>query len=111
MYKEHQGAECINVTVTDNNAFENSITISASVKDSQTLVTIGNLSCHNEANILLEGVGADIPKKAKAVMLYHNDMCAHNTFEEPEKVIPVEIELDLTKVITIPKTAILAIRF
>ena len=111
MYKEHQGAEGINVTVTDNDAFENSITVSASVKEGKTLVTMGNLSCSEDTEIILEGVGENIPKLAKAVMLYHEDMCAHNTFEQPDKVTPKEIELDLTKPITIPKTAILAIRF
>lgn len=111
MYKEHQGAEGINVTVTDNDEFENSITVSASVKDGKTLVTIGNLSCREDAEITLAGVGADIPKTAKAVMLYHEDMCAHNTFEQPDNVTPKEMELDPTKPIIIPKTAILAIRF
>ena len=38
-------------------------------------------------------------------------MHAHNTFEEPEKVTPVTITLDLTKPVTIPKTAILSVRF
>jgi len=111
MYKEHQGAEGINVTVTDNDEFEKSVTVSASVKDGKTLVTIGNLSCHEDAEIALVAVGADIPKTAKAMMLYKEDMCAHNTFELPDNVTPKEIELDPTKSITIPKTAILAIRF
>ena len=111
MYKEHQGAEGINVTVTDNDEFENSITVSASVKDGKTLVTIGNLSCRENAEISLEGVGADIPKTAKAVMLYHEDMCAHNTFDRPYNVTPKEIEVDPTKSIIIPRNAILAIRF
>ena len=111
MYKEHQGAEGINLTVTDNDAFENSITVSASVKDGKTLVTIGNLSCQEDAEITLKGIGANIPQTAKTVMLYHEDMCAHNTFEQPDKVTPKVIELDPTKPITIPKTAILAVRF
>lgn len=111
MYKEHQGAECINVIVTNNDEFDQSITVSASVKDDKTLITIGNLSCSDDAEIMLEGVGADIPQNAKAVMMYNEDMHAHNTFDTPDMVIPNEIELDLKKAITIPKTAILAIRF
>lgn len=111
MYKEHQGAEGINVTVTDNDEFEKSITVSASVKDGKTLVTIGNLSCREDVEITLVAVGADIPKTAEALMLYHEDMCAHNTFDKPDNVTPEKIELDPTKPIIIPKTAILAISF
>lgn len=111
MYKEHQGAEAIEVTVTENEVFENAITVSASVKDNKTLITIGNLSCTEDAQLLLESVGTEIPTTAKATLLYHEDMHAHNTFEEPEKVIPVSLELDLTKPITLPKTAILSISF
>lgn len=111
MYKEHQGAECINVTVTDNDEFENSITVSASVKDNKTLITIGNLSCTEDSEIVLESVGMDIPKTAEATLLYADDMHAHNTFESPENVIPVKTEVDISKPIIIPKTGILAIRF
>ena len=111
MYREHQGAQAIAVTVTDNDTFEKSISVSASVKDGKTLVTIGNLSCVEDAQLLLSGVGADIPERAEAVLLYHEDMHAHNTFDDPQKVVPTHMDLDLTKPIVIPKAAILAIRF
>lgn len=111
MYQGHQGAQCIQVAVTENDDFANSVTVSASVKDGKTLVTIGNLSCTEDAQFRLEGVGSNIPEKAEATMLYHPDMHAHNTFEAPDTVVPVPITLDLTKPVTIPKTAILAIRF
>ena len=111
MYKDHQGAESIGVIVTENETFNDSVTVSASVKNNKTLITIGNLSCADEQELLLEGVGTELPAMAKATLLYNEDMHAHNTFEEPEKVIPVEVELDLTKAITIPKASILAIRF
>ena len=111
MYKEHQGAQAIEAIVTENEKFDNSVTVSASVKDNQTLITIGNLCCTQEQELVLESVGAGLPVTAKAALLYHEDMHAHNTFEEPEKVIPIEVELDLTKAITIPKASVLAIRF
>ncbi len=111
MYKEHQGAEGIQVTVTDNDVFEESLTVSASVKDGKTLVTVGNISCKKDAEFVLSGVGMELPEKAEAVLLYHEDMHAHNTFDEPDKVVPVSVNLDLTQPITIPKTAVLAIRF
>ena len=111
MYKEHQGAESIEVAVTDNEQFESSVTVSASVKDNKTLITIGNLSCTEDVDLLLEGVGMEIPDTAEATLLYHEDMHAHNTFDNPDAVTPVNITLDPTKPITVPKSAILAIRF
>ena len=111
MYKEHQGADAIGVYVTENDEFENALSVSASVKDNKTLVTIGNLSCTEDAQITLEGVGMQIPETAEATLLCHEDMHAHNTFDAPNTVTPVSVRLDLTKPITIPKAAILAIRF
>lgn len=111
MYKEHQGAECINVTVTDNAVFEQSVTVSASVKDERTLITIGNLSCIEDAEIVLEGIGMDIPKTADVILLNHEDMHAHNTFDAPDTVAPLKINLDPTKPIIVPKAAVMAIRF
>lgn len=111
MFKEHQGADAVETVVTDNEAFESAVTISASVKDGKTLITIGNLSCTEDAALLLEGVGVQIPETARGVLLYNEDMHAHNTFEEPEKVVPVTCTLDLTKPVVIPKAGILAIQF
>ncbi|MBP3704081.1 MAG: alpha-L-arabinofuranosidase [Clostridia bacterium] len=111
MYKEHQGAEAITTTVTENDERTAAVTVSASVKDGMTLVTIGNLSCREDAVIELESVGGRLPESAQATLLYNADMHAHNTFEEPEKVTPVTVTLDLTKPVTIPKTAILSVRF
>jgi alpha-L-arabinofuranosidase len=86
MFKEHQGAECIGVTVTENEVFEDSISVSASVKNGKTLVTIGNLSCSNEASVLLESVGVPLPVNAEMTVLYNDDMHAHNTFENKNAV-------------------------
>ena len=69
------------------------------------------ISCTKDSEIVLEAVGMDIPKTAEATLLYADDMHEHNTFESPENVIPVKIEVDISKPIIIPKTGILAIRF
>lgn len=111
MYKGHQGAASIDVTVTDNDEFSSSITVSASNKDGKTLVTIGNLSCSEDAEILLEGIGETVPSGADATLLYSEDMHAHNTFECPENVVPKEIVLDLSKPFSLPKTGIISIEF
>ncbi len=111
MYKEHQGAEAITVTVTENEDYDSSVSVSASVKEGKTLITIANISCSEDAEILLEGVGMTIPRTAEATVLYAEDMHAHNTFEEPDAVVPQELVLDPTKPIRIPKAGILAITF
>lgn len=111
MYKEHQGADSIEVAVTDNDEFESSLTVSASVKGGKTLVTVGNLSCSEDAEFVIEAVGEAVGKNAELILLYSDDMHAHNTFDAPENVSPVKAEADISKAITIPKGAILAIRF
>ena len=111
MYKGHQGAEAIDVAVTDNDDFENSITVSASVKDNKTLITIGNLSCTEDAHIAIKSVGMDIPTQAEATLLCHEDMHAHNTFESPETVVPTKFTINTENSITIPKGGILSICF
>lgn len=111
MYKEHQGAEAITVTVTENENYDSSVSVSASVKDNKTLVTVANISCSDEAEIILEAVGMSIPQTAEATLLYAEDVHAHNTFEKPEAVVPQKKILDPTKPITIPKAGILAITF
>ena len=111
MYKEHQGACSIDTVVTDNEEFKESLSVSASVKDGRTLVTIGNLSCRNAAVVSLEGVGAEMPKTATMQLLAGDDLHAHNTFEEPEMVVPVTTVIDPTQRITIPRGGIAAIHF
>lgn len=111
MYKEHQGAQSIVTTVTENDDFENSITVSASVKNNKTLVTIGNLSCTEDVSFSLESVGEFLPEKAEATLLFADDMHAHNTFEAPENVKPKVRTINLKEKITIPKAGIMAIRF
>lgn len=111
MFKGHQGAECIDTIVTENDDFNRSLSVSASVKDGKTLITIGNLSCREDVEFVLDSTGRELPETAKARLLYHDDMHAHNTFEEPDAVKVKELELNLTRPVMIPKTGILAIEF
>ena len=111
MYKEHQAAESIDVIVTENTILESSLTVSASVKDGKTLITVGNLSCNENAEFVLEAIGKEIPKTAEATLLYADDVHAHNTLECPQRVAPVKLQLDVSEPITIPKAGILSIRF
>ncbi len=110
MYKEHQGAESIATTVTNNDDFASSVTVSASIKDGKTLLTIGNLSCSEDVEISLESLAYNLPKSAKAKLLYNEDMHACNTFENPENVIPKEVEINTDSFI-LPKAGIISIMF
>jgi len=109
MYKEHQGGEAITATVTDNDNLESSISVSASVKNGRTLVTIANLSCTEDAEISLEAVGETLPSNAEAILLYNEDMHAHNTFENPDCVKPEKIDINISKPFILPKTGIISI--
>ena len=111
MFKEHQGAKAIETVVESIDTTDVKITVSASVKDGKTLITIGNLSCREDIELSLQGVGLEIPDNAKATLLYSDDMHAHNTFDSPETVKPVNIDIDISKPFTLPKTGIIAITF
>lgn len=111
MYKEHQGAECITTTVTENGTFEESINVSASVKDGKTLITVCNISREKAAEFTLESVDGIIPETAEATLLYNDDIRAHNTYEQPDAVAPKNITINPQEPITIPPAAVLAIRF
>ncbi len=110
MFKEHQGAEAIETVVTDNSDFAESLSVSASVKDGQLLVTVGNLSCRHDAAFTLEQVGMKLASQGSAVLLHDDDLHAHNTFDEPERVKTVSYTFDSAQPVTIPKGAVLALR-
>ena len=111
LYKEHQGAQAFHVAVTDNEVFESSVTVSASVKDGKTLLTVGNLSCTEEAVLQLCAVGEELPETAVLRLLANDDLHAHNTFENPEAVRPVELTVDPRRPLHIPAGGIAALRF
>ena len=103
MYQGHQGAEALETVGPDG------LSVSASQKDGKTLVTIGNLSCREDVEISLESLGLRLPETGNARMLAHDDIHAHNTFENPENVMPVEFDFDPPKPLTIPKAAVVAV--
>ncbi|MBQ6823827.1 MAG: alpha-L-arabinofuranosidase [Clostridia bacterium] len=102
-YKGHQGAEAIRVIAEDQ------LSVSASVKDGTLLVTVGNLSCREEAEFSLESVGMPLAAHGRGRLLAHADLHAHNTFEEPDKVQPIDFEFDTRQSIRLPKGGIAAL--
>lgn len=111
LYQGHQGAKAIDTFVTDNEEFASSVSVSASCKDGKTLVTIGNLSCNEDVEISLDGMGIELPDTGTARILAHEDMHAHNTFENPDEVVPVTMTFDPRKPFTVPKAGIAALTF
>ena len=111
MYKGHQGAEAIDVCVSENDDVATSLSVSASCKDGKTLVTIGNLSATEDAVISLNGTGMELPSKGVMCLLAHEDIHAHNTFENPDTVVPTMKEFNPRKSIVIPKAGIVTLQF
>lgn len=109
MFKEHQRATAIEAYVTENEDFESSVSVSASVKDGKTLITLANLSCDSDVSISLESVGEDIPDTAEATVLYSDDVHAHNTFEAPNAVVPYKTTLDPRLPVCIPRAGVVSI--
>ena len=109
MYKGHQGATAIRA-VTEGMDGQDGLTMSASVKDGKVLVTIGNLSCSEDRQISLVPVGRTFSGAASAKLLAHENLCAHNTFDAPETVKPVNVKIPADGVITIPRGGILAVQ-
>jgi len=109
MYKDHQGAASIETCVTDNENLASALSVSASIKDGKLLVTVGNLSCTEDQIFKLSCVGMNVSSSATATVLSNDDIHAHNTFDAPEAVKPVTVELDAAGEITIPKAGIMAI--
>ena len=48
-------------------------------------------------------------EKGKGVMLTHEDIHAHNTFEEPENVHTSEMEIKTGDVLKVPKASVIAL--
>ena len=111
MYKGHQGADAIETVVSNNEEFAQSVSVSASEKDRKVLVTIANLSCTEDTEISLAGVGMGLGSKGKLTLLSNEDMHAHNTFEKPDNVTPFTADIDTTKTFTLPRCAIAAVEF
>lgn len=111
MYKDHQGATAVETTITNNTELSSSVSVSASVKNGKTLMTVANLSFTEDIDFTLEGVGTSLPETAEGVLLYSEDVNVHNTFDSPNAVTPTSFRADLKQPITIPRTAVLALRF
>ena len=103
MYTPHQGARSLRVSLeAESISFKaqnddqslRGLTGSASLKENSLFLTVVNphADVPMEANILLRGGEA---MSASASVLAHDDIHAHNTFESPDAVVPIEGPLSI----------------
>ena len=109
LYKEHQGAEALDTVVSENWDIKDKVSVSASVKNGKMLITLANYSLYGDTEVSLELLGATLGGKAQARVLHCDDARACNTFENPDRITPESIELDLAGSITLPRASVTAI--
>ncbi len=105
MYKGHQGAAAIDTVAPEG------LSVSATVKDGRTLVTVANLSPREDAEFLLCPAGMTLPHEGTATLLASDDLHAHNTFEDPHTVEPVTASFDPHRPYTLPRGGVVALSF
>ena len=108
MYKGHQGATSLDTVVSDNTDVKSRVTVSASEKDGKLLITLANY-CLEDTEIELDILGVTASKTAKATVLRCDNIRACNTFDEPDRIAPVSMEIDLGPTVTLPAASVTAL--
>ncbi|MDR1263757.1 MAG: alpha-N-arabinofuranosidase [Oscillospiraceae bacterium] len=96
MFKTHQDARHIPVVVSTD-VFEGEgqplplLSASASLKNGKITITIANLDMDAARMIRLAGIGGGVSGQAEVTVLAHDDPRAHNSFENPEMVMPITV--------------------
>ena len=110
MMKEHQGGTAVRTLVTENKDVKTRVSVSASEKNGYLTVTLANYSCEKEAKLKLELLGGS-GKCVSATVLCSEKMNDHNTADEPNKVVPKQLEVDIKKTVTMPKASVMTLKF
>lgn len=122
MFKEHQDAEAIRCIIDKEEVLEATfangevkqlpkISVSATMKDKQILITIANLSYDTVEKINPIPVGFEFTEGIyEKTTLASDDLCACNTFKQKERVIPVSEQYHIGDCIEIPAGGIVSIR-
>lgn len=121
MFKEHQEAEAIRCVFDDIEAIEvmtpsgktdtiPEISVSATVKDERIHITLANLSYDNEAEIEMIPIGFNFKEDSGLkTTLFNDDLCACNTFDDKERVVPVNTKFMCGEKVYIPAGGIVSI--
>lgn len=105
MFKNHQGAECMKTSVDDEK-----LSVSASKKGDVWTITLANLSCEDDKQIELSLLGFDGKVRSiTATTLGDGDMHAHNTFEQPNAVLPNVKKAYISQPIVLPKASVVSL--
>ena len=88
LYKEHQGARAVETFAESAPLPENlpGISVSASVKEGILTLTAANLSAEEEKEAAVVLFGGKAAGPAVIRTLWDEDLRAHNTFEEPDRI-------------------------
>ncbi len=96
MYQAHQDAVRVDAVLQDVPKVQDmdSVTVSASVKDGKVLATLCNIDLENSVTVDLKLRGKGCVS-ASATTLTSGIMDEHNTFEEPERLAPSELAVEI----------------
>jgi len=110
MYKSHMNGQQIQTAVDGKD-----LSVSASVKEGRTIVTIANMSYDEEKEISLSSFGEGaLPAEANLTLLDGGDPHAHNTFDSPDAVSPRTLSLtaaDRAFTFRLPAAGVAALEF
>ena len=106
LFKAHQNGIAVKTVADDDN-----ISVSASVKNGVTTVTVANTSCTEDIKISFEALGKAIPKAVYGKIIYNEDIHAHNTFENPDVVKPEDIIINTTAPFNLKRASVLMLTY
>jgi alpha-N-arabinofuranosidase len=120
MYRHHQGAELLDSSITGIDEVGigewkvPQITESVSEKDGIITITLNNLSLEGPQNLDIQLADATGYQVVEASVVTDSDMHAHNTFEDPERVVEKAFtdytNTDKGFAVTLPANSVVAIR-
>jgi alpha-N-arabinofuranosidase len=120
MYRHHQGAELLDSSITGIDEVGigewkvPQITESVSEKDGIITITLNNLSLEGEQTLDIQLADATGYQVIEASVVTDSDIHAHNTFEDPERVVEKAFTAytknDKGFAVTLPANSVVAIR-
>ena len=121
MYKEHQGGTLIDISFDNKKlpfadrqgkeCFVDMLSVSATVKEKRIHITAANLSVEEEAVLTPELYAKKIAGNITLTLLQAKDIHDCNTYENPDNIKTVTMEIDAMKDIVIPPASVVAISF
>jgi alpha-N-arabinofuranosidase len=119
LFQPHQGATALRTTIESPDvsfAVENerrtmpALTASASVKGDALTLSLTNAHATLPQEVDLELRGGGSMSEAQVHVLTHEDLAAHNTFEEPDVVRPRAQQVDVThRVLRVPPASVFVV--